>query len=776
MPVANEQQLRKSIRQIKRAFDSSIPESERGPSERSQAKEATLISNAFAGVENDLSQGARAIEIVLSGEALPNDQLKTYREDAERVVSASEGDSSSPYYDEVKVMQRHFGTDEVILPRDFLLKFFNAPAWLVGLPVSYVGLHVGLRPGTAPMEQGASSSAAPAVAAPATEPAGAPGMSQGAQSTERPHIGQPASAAPARPFVNPPAPAPAAPSRGNMPSRSDAERRLAAQEAAEAARDAREAATERMLDAERESAAAPVTVRGTLSAADDSRPEPTAKGLKGALGSGKRKKGRAPGGFGSLEDGDDEIVAAPASAPPAKKKRTVLVVGLAAAALFALMMFPVVFAGASKGQSAETYDKDKTTIIAQIPSLDCTSRADAASKTVVKKGMSASSAHVFYTGDSRTVQMQNVVASGTKLTETNSISVHGNETWYAKNGMNLEWFKSTAVPNIETSLADGDIVVIMFGVNDLGNGHAYADYISRKAADWAGRGITTYFVSVNPVNPDKPGSVTSTTNQQVESFNATVKDELAGVRWIETYATLAGSIDWNQSDGLHYGAEDYKRIYNAIQTAINTSVSTPTTAVLLQEDCNGSYGIASKDGSVVSGDLLHGSAYHQTQPSVEASGATAFAMGVNALLGANKYPDGYAVWAGPGFNSDSVYDVGGKGASWLEFNGLGGVIGSEMIDGDVQTTAKLKEELQAGHVVIMASGAGSEYFANDGTSSPGGDGQYLMFYKYHNGCYYANDPSKSAARGAGVAYTESQMANWISGRSYHNASRLYLLR
>ena len=51
------------------------------------------------------------------------------------------------------------------------------------------------------------------------------------------------------------------------------------------------------------------------------------------------------------------------------------------------------------------------------------------------------------------------------------------------------------------------------GVNDPGNYNQYAALTNQRAAQWAARGATTYFVSVNPVweNP-------YVTQEQVELF------------------------------------------------------------------------------------------------------------------------------------------------------------------------------------------------------------------------------------------------------------------
>lgn len=154
-------------------------------------------------------------------------------------------------------------------------------------------------------------------------------------------------------------------------------------------------------------------------------------------------------------------------------------------------------------------------------------------------------AGILFIGDSRCVQMQEAVGGG-------------GCSWIAKNGGRYEWFSETAVPQADNIVGKGTKVVICMGVNDPGNIGNYAALVNQKAAEWSARGARIYYVSVNPVweNP-------YTSEQQVLNFNASMPGMLSGVRWIDTYNYIQGA-GCRIVDGLHFDAETYIKIFNAI--------------------------------------------------------------------------------------------------------------------------------------------------------------------------------------------------------------------
>ncbi|MCR5799379.1 MAG: SGNH/GDSL hydrolase family protein [Lachnospiraceae bacterium] len=158
-------------------------------------------------------------------------------------------------------------------------------------------------------------------------------------------------------------------------------------------------------------------------------------------------------------------------------------------------------------------------------------------------------AGILFIGDSRCVQMREAVGGG-------------NSTWICENGKGYKWLVDTAMAKADPIIGKGTKVVICLGVNDTDQANNYAALINAKAAEWAGRGAKTYFVSVNPVweNP-------YTTEEQVQLFNSTVIGSLAGVKWIDTHSYLVNS-GYVLVDGLHYDTDTYIRIFNVIVASL----------------------------------------------------------------------------------------------------------------------------------------------------------------------------------------------------------------
>ena len=188
-----------------------------------------------------------------------------------------------------------------------------------------------------------------------------------------------------------------------------------------------------------------------------------------------------------------------------------------------------------------------------------------------------------------------------------------------------------------------------------------------------------------------------------------------------------------------------------------------------------SQAVVEAEAAMREADHSDGAKYHQVQGNGSNCGATAFIVGVNTLLHANLYTDNVAVWNGAGFQGDSTTNLGFKAKTWLMANGLADQIEVTTIPGDIHTTAQLKQELDNAHVVVTSSGPGSVWQRADGTSTGPGtfpDGHWIVFYYEKDGVFYANDSSVSAKKGAGCAYTEQQMQQWLDGRGNHFAVSL----
>ena len=157
-----------------------------------------------------------------------------------------------------------------------------------------------------------------------------------------------------------------------------------------------------------------------------------------------------------------------------------------------------------------------------------------------------------FVGDSRTVQLKMAVGSTDKA-------------YVAKVGEGYNWFKNTALSEISETAGNGTVMVINFGVNDLGNASKYIKLVNSNIDAWTEAGITVYYAAVTPV-----GSSARVTNDQIESFNSRLKNELdPRIQWIDGYTFLQQN-GFNASDGLHYDKTTYKNLYSYYMSVMTT--------------------------------------------------------------------------------------------------------------------------------------------------------------------------------------------------------------
>ena len=161
--------------------------------------------------------------------------------------------------------------------------------------------------------------------------------------------------------------------------------------------------------------------------------------------------------------------------------------------------------------------------------------------------ISAAHRNVVFIGDSRTVGMEMYVGG------------REDEYWCAKNSMGYSWMVNTATPSVDSLIGENTDVVILMGVNDLGNVNLYVDYMNEKAAEWKKRGARTFFVSVTPVVDSKSPNAK---NSRIESFNAYAIENLRNVYYIDAYNRIRYSF--GSPDGIHFDAETYREIYRII--------------------------------------------------------------------------------------------------------------------------------------------------------------------------------------------------------------------
>ena len=157
-----------------------------------------------------------------------------------------------------------------------------------------------------------------------------------------------------------------------------------------------------------------------------------------------------------------------------------------------------------------------------------------------------------FVGDSRTVQLKMAVGSTDKA-------------YVAKVGEGYNWFKNTALSEISETAGSGTVMVINFGVNDLGNASKYIKLVNSNIDAWTEAGITVYYAAVTPV-----GASARVTNEQIESFNTRLKNELdPRIQWIDGYTFLQQN-GFNASDGLHYDKTTYKNLYSYYMSVMTT--------------------------------------------------------------------------------------------------------------------------------------------------------------------------------------------------------------
>jgi len=154
-----------------------------------------------------------------------------------------------------------------------------------------------------------------------------------------------------------------------------------------------------------------------------------------------------------------------------------------------------------------------------------------------------------FVGDSRTVQMEAAVGTGSNV-------------WISKVGQGYSWFKNQ-IDLIDDYAGNGTKVIINMGVNDLANASKYISLINSYMDSWTEQGITVYYAAVTPVYDG-----ISVSNSQIETFNATMQAGLdSRITWIDGYSYLL-STGFSSSDGLHYNYDTYRSLYSFYMSTI----------------------------------------------------------------------------------------------------------------------------------------------------------------------------------------------------------------
>ena len=182
---------------------------------------------------------------------------------------------------------------------------------------------------------------------------------------------------------------------------------------------------------------------------------------------------------------------------------------------------------------------------------------------LVMPGRQAIPGDVIFVGDSRFVGM--------------STAVRFADLYIAQVAIGFDWFRDTAIAEIDRAAVPGAKVVINMGVNDLENAGRYAELINENMDRWTAAGLIIYYMSVNPVIDGKSYA----TNEMVEKFNTRMQETLdARVYWIDTYTPLTES-GIQSPDGVHYRDETSRLIYEYCKRALEESAAqTPASGQL----------------------------------------------------------------------------------------------------------------------------------------------------------------------------------------------------
>lgn len=181
--------------------------------------------------------------------------------------------------------------------------------------------------------------------------------------------------------------------------------------------------------------------------------------------------------------------------------------------------------------------------------------------------------HVYFVGDSRTVEIQTALRGRTP----------DNVSFICKSGEGLEWFQKYGYKKLcrklkEQPRRNKKAVIINLGANDLKKSGRYAAVMTEVSKNLRKKyNCSMYYMSVNPVNSamikNRVGFYLRT-EKQVEDFNRMIRTSLCSGKkksytYINTYDYLRKN-GWisdrkNNSgvhDGTHYSNETSIRIYN----------------------------------------------------------------------------------------------------------------------------------------------------------------------------------------------------------------------
>ena len=174
------------------------------------------------------------------------------------------------------------------------------------------------------------------------------------------------------------------------------------------------------------------------------------------------------------------------------------------------------------------------------------------------RGVLTNPAQTVIVGDSRTEGMYETVGDSGVL-------------WEYKSGMGYNWMVNDAVPEIDPYVGDGTSVVIMLGVNDIGDSwmaDQYAAFLNSKAAEWKGRGAKVYYIAVTKC-ADNYSDRWGTDNSHIAEWNERIRPQLSTDVIYLDISSILGEVE--TVDGLHYTNTTNQQIYNIVMNYVESA-------------------------------------------------------------------------------------------------------------------------------------------------------------------------------------------------------------
>lgn len=183
--------------------------------------------------------------------------------------------------------------------------------------------------------------------------------------------------------------------------------------------------------------------------------------------------------------------------------------------------------------------------------------------------------YTLYVGDSRTHTM--CINAG--VWDSNERPTSDNEDCITGPGESIVWYKEKALPkmeNIMLSHPNANIVINMGGndispiISSTASTDAAVNYANlHKELAMNHPGVKVVIVSMTPFDEEKKGAKRyKLTNDLVEKFNNTMKENISGSRIVYCDVTSKLQGKFSTYDGLHHGAQVNKMIYEEIRKCL----------------------------------------------------------------------------------------------------------------------------------------------------------------------------------------------------------------